>query len=210
MEEHMETNNKNSNNLERFVRDNREAFDNMQPSPALWDKIGESIGEPKKSTTRVVRMSWARWAVAATLFLALAGILSYQLFWKPQGSDIQLADRNDTPATKIATPETIDPVVNQIDPQYAKLVSQFTEVIGAKQAELKQIEKDDPELYKKFAGDIQKLDSSYHVLRSTLNANPNTEQLLQAMISNLQMQIELLNQQLSIIQKVKQPKADKI
>jgi hypothetical protein len=48
------------------------------------------------------------------------------------------------------------------------------------------------------------------VLRSTLNANPNTEQLLQAMISNLQMQIELLNQQLTIIQKVKQPKTDKI
>jgi ribosomal protein S6 len=206
----METNNKNSNNLERFVRDNREAFDHMQPSPALWDKIGEAIGEQKKSTTRVVRMSWARWAVAATLFLALAGTLSYQLFWKPEVSDIQMADKNDTPASQIATPETVDPIVNQIDPQYAKLVSQFTEVIGTKQAELKQIEKDDPELYKKFAGDIQKLDSSYHVLRSTLNANPNTEQLLQAMISNLQMQIELLNQQLSIIHKVKQPKADKI
>ena len=206
----METNNKNSNNLERFVRDNREAFDQMQPSPALWDKIGEAIGEQKKSTTRVVRMSWARWAVAATLFLALAGTLSYQLFWKPEVGSIQMADKNDTPASQITVPETVDPIVNQIDPQYAKLVSQFTEVIGDKQAELKQIEKDDPELYKKFAGDIQKLDSSYHVLRSTLNANPNTEQLLQAMISNLQMQIELLNQQLNIIQKVKQPKADKI
>lgn len=206
----METNNKNSNNLERFVRDNREAFDHMQPSPALWDKIGEAIGEQKKTTTRVVRMSWARWAVAATLFLALAGTLTYQLFWKPQTGNIPLANRNDTPASQIITPETVDPIVNQIDPQYAKLVSQFTEVIDAKQAELKQIEKDDPELYQKFAGDIQKLDSSYHVLRSTLNANPNTEQLLQAMISNLQMQIELLNQQLNIIQKVKQPKADKI
>jgi hypothetical protein len=208
----METNNNNrkTNNLERFVRDNREAFDNMEPSTALWDKIGEAIGEEKKSTTRVVRMSWARWAVAATLFLALAGTISYQLFWKQQAADLPIAQHTDTPGAGAAATNVVDPLVNQIDPQYAKLVSQFTEVIESKQNELKQIEKDDPELYNKFAGDIQKLDSSYHLLRSTLNANPNTEQLLQAMISNLQMQIELLNQQLTIIQKVKQPKADKI
>jgi hypothetical protein len=206
----MEANNRNSNNLERFVRDNREAFDNMEPSAALWDKIGEAIGEGKKNTTRVVRVSWARWAVAATLFLALAGTISYQLFWKQQSTDIQIAQQTDTPESQTTAPNVVDPLVNQIDPQYAKLVSQFTEVIESKQNELKKIEKDDPELYNKFAGDIQKLDSSYHLLRSTLNANPNTEQLLQAMISNLQMQIELLNQQLTIIQKVKQPKADKI
>jgi hypothetical protein len=206
----MEPNNRKSNNLERFVRDNREAFDNMEPSAALWDKIGEAIGEEKKSTTRVVRMSWARWAVAATLFLALAGTISYQLFWKQQAADLPIAQQTDTPDAGSTATNVVDPLVNQIDPQYAKLVSQFTEVIESKQNELKQIEKDDPELYNKFAGDIQKLDSSYHLLRSTLNANPNTEQLLQAMISNLQMQIELLNQQLTIIQKVKQPKADKI
>lgn len=206
----MESNNKHNNNLERFVRDNREAFDQMHPSPALWDKIGEAIGEPKKNTTRVVSMSWARWAVAATLFLALAGTLGYFLFVKTETTSIPLAIHEDTPKTEITASESVDPIVQQIDPQYAKLVSQFTEVIGEKQAELRQIEKDDPELYRKFAGDIQKLDSSYHLLRSTLNANPNTEQLLQAMISNLQMQIDLLNQQLNIIQKVKQPKADKI
>lgn len=206
----METNNRNTNNLERFVRDNREAFDNMEPSATLWDKIGEAIGEEKKTTTRVVRMSWARWAVAATLFLALAGTISYQVFWKQQTADVLIAQQSNTSKTESTSSEIFDPLVNQIDPQYAKLVSQFTEVIETKQSQLKQIEKDDPSLYKKFAGDIQKLDSSYHVLRSTLNANPNTEQLLQAMISNLQMQIELLNQQLTIIQKVKQPKANKI
>jgi hypothetical protein len=206
----METNNRNNTNLERFVRDNREAFDNMEPSSALWDKIGEAIGEEKKTTTRVVRMSWARWAVAATLFLALAGTISYQLFWRQASTDVPIAQYTDTPKTPVGSAEAVDTLVNQIDPQYAKLVSQFTEVIETKQSQLKQLEKDDPALYKQFAGDIQKLDSSYHVLRSTLNANPNTEQLLQAMISNLQMQIDLLNQQLTIIQKIKQPKADKI
>jgi phage shock protein A len=83
-------------------------------------------------------------------------------------------------------------------------------MIEEKQAEIKSIEKDNPELFRQFAGDIRKLDSTYQVLRNTLPANPNKEQLLQAMISNLQMQISLLNQQLQIIQQVKRPKTEKI
>lgn len=199
----MSTNEQNSKNLERFVRDNREAFDHMEPAPMLWDKIGATVGEqtqPKDS--RVVRMSRVRWAVAATLFLALAGTLGYMLFLKEPGEGriSQVAGSS----------EHIDPLVSQIDPQYAKLVSHFTEVIETKQTELRKIEKDDPALYQQFSGDIQKLDSAYHVLRGTLNANPNTEQLLQAMISNLQLQIDLLNQQLTVIKKIKEPKTQKI
>jgi len=191
-------NNKNSN-LERFIRDNRESFDHLEPSGDVWNKIGTAIGQPQK-TTRVISMSRAGWAVAATLFLAFAGILGYQLFNRQvESPSVTLGEK------KTEVPANADSLVNRIDPQYGKLVTEFTNVIEAKQVELRKMEKDDPELYKKFSGDIQKLDSAYQSLRNTLNANPNTEQLLQAMISNLQMQIDLLNQQLTIIQKVKQP-----
>lgn len=199
----MSTNEQNSKNLERFVRDNREAFDHMEPAPMLWDKVGATIGEQKQTKdSRVIPMSLVRWAVAATLFLALAGTLGYMLYRNSaeevRGSQVAVGT------------DHVDPLVSQIDPQYAKLVSQFTEVIETKQIELRKIEKDDPALYQQFSGDIQKLDSAYHVLRGTLNANPNTEQLLQAMISNLQLQIELLNQQLTVIKKIKEPKTQKI
>ena len=196
-------NNKN-NNLERFIRDNRESFDHLEPSDDLWNKIGTAIGQPQK-TTRVFSMSRAGWAVAATLFLAFAGILSYQLYQSSVKPETIILGQQ-----KTVVPQQGDSLVNQIDPQYGKLVAQFTTVIETKQEELKKLEKDDPELYKKFSGDILKLDSAYQSLRNTLNANPNTEQLLQAMISNLQLQIDLLNQQLTIIQQVKKPKSEKI
>jgi len=196
-------NNKN-NNLERFIRDNRESFDHLEPSDDVWNKIGTAIGQPQK-TTRVFSMSRAGWAVAATLFLAFAGILSYQLYQSSVKPEAVILGQQ-----KTVVPQQGDSLVNQIAPQYGKLVAQFTTVIETKQEELKKLEKDDPELYKKFAGDILKLDSAYHSLRNTLNANPNTEQLLQAMISNLQLQIDLLNQQLTIIQQVKKPKSEKI
>lgn len=193
----METNERKNNDLERFVRDNREAFDQISPAPALWDKIGEAIGEQNKRSTRVVRMSRVRWAVAATLFLALAG----SIYWFSGTRHVPLAEKQHNVS---------DPLVQQIDPQYARLVTEFTGVIESKQTELKKLEKDDPVLYQKFSGDIQKLDSSYQVLRSTLKANPNAEQLLQAMIENLQLQVNLLNRQLEIIQKVKNTKSEKI
>jgi len=73
-----------------------------------------------------------------------------------------------------------------------------------KQSELKQIEKDHPELYQRFVKDMNKLDSSYQALKTELPKNANRELLLEAMIQNLRLQTELLNQQLSIIKQLNQ------
>ena len=73
--------------------------------------------------------------------------------------------------------------------------------------ELKEIEKENPNLYKKFVTDINKLDSSYNALKKELPENPNREQLLEAMIENLRLQTEILNQQLSIINQIKASKS---
>ena len=50
------------------------------------------------------------------------------------------------------------------------------------------------------------LDSSYHSLQEQIPGNPNRETLIQAMIQNLQLQIELLNKQLIITEQIKQQK----
>jgi hypothetical protein len=47
-------------------------------------------------------------------------------------------------------------------------------------------------------------------LKDQLPKNPNQEELLKAMIQNLQWQIDLLNQQLNIIQKIKEAKNGKV
>ena len=77
-------------------------------------------------------------------------------------------------------------------------------MIELKQSELKQIEKDHPELYQRFVKDMNKLDSSYQALKTELPKNANRELLLEAMIQNLRLQTELLNQQLSIIKQLNQ------
>ena len=99
-----------------------------------------------------------------------------------------------------------DSFLNEVNPGYAKEVYHFTQLIELKQNELKQIEKEHPELYSQFVKDIHKLDSSYQVLRAELSANPDPETLLEAMLQNLRLQADLLNQQLTIIKQIKQNK----
>jgi hypothetical protein len=92
------------------------------------------------------------------------------------------------------------------DEEYTEEMYHYAKLVEIKHRELKTIEKDEPLLYRQFAGDVSKLDSVYHTLEKQLPENPNREQLLEAMIQNLQLQMGLLNHQLEIIKKINHTK----
>jgi hypothetical protein len=58
-----------------------------------------------------------------------------------------------------------------------------------------------------FLSEIQVLDSMYILLKKDMN-HGNEEVLVDAMILNLQLRIEILNQQLSIIQSIENSQKD--
>ena len=82
----------------------------------------------------------------------------------------------------------------------------YARIVELKHKELKAIEKDEPLLYRQFASDVYKLDSVYHSLQDQLPKNPNREQILEAMLQNLQLQMGLLNHQLDIIKEINHSK----
>ncbi len=191
-----------SNRLEDFVNSNREAFDSEAPTDQAWNKIQERLnpaigGQP---AGKIVKMGWIKWAAAAVIVLATGTFLFVKNSDPGTTSQPPVASLKD-PSPAISSTDSA--MLNDINPAYAKEVYHFTQLIELKQSELKQIEKDNPELYKQFLGDINRLDSSYIALKQQLPANPNREQLLEAMISNLQLQMDLLNQQLQIIQQIR-------
>jgi len=93
----------------------------------------------------------------------------------------------------------LDASVNEEMYHYAKIVE-------IKHKELKAIQKDEPLLYKQFSADVYTLDSVYHSLQNQLPKNPNREQILEAMLQNLQLQMGLLNHQLDIIKQINHSK----
>ena len=208
--------------LERFVRDNREAFDDREPPNDLWRKIetgldnrqptqaapiqrfpagtGPDNGSPFQQVHknpfrtggsrtggfrfRSQQIGWPSldWRVAASIaVLLLAGSFLYVNY------QYGVAHQ---------------PEVVAASPVYAKEVVQYTRLIDDKRAELKQMTEGNPALYREFAQDLDRLENSYQSLKANLSQNPNQDVLIQAMIQNLHYQINLLNEQLRVIQRI--------
>ena len=171
--------------LERFVRDNRDGFDAFLPQDSLWGRIESSIpsapAEPQKKVKRLTN-HYFDWRIAAGVLLALGvGYLFYL--------------NNEYGVTR-------DPGVALKVPAYAREFNQYNTMIDEKRSEILKLASNNPELYKDFSADLKSLEVSYQNLKSDLGNAPNQEALIRAMIENLQYQVDLLNRQLNILQRI--------
>lgn len=179
--------------LEQFIQNHHQDFDTCEVPAGLWGKIDKSLGKEilqnqeadevvfkfKKSSISKLKI----WAMAASLVL-LVGYLS--AFYLNNKSD------------------STEQIVAEVAPQYGNKMVQYTSLIESKREEIKQIEAHDPVMYKEFATEIEKLNQDYQNLQTELPQTPNQEELVEAMIQNLRVQLDILNRQLMIIQKVKE------
>ncbi|MEO6254351.1 MAG: hypothetical protein ABIO79_13640 [Ferruginibacter sp.] len=179
-----------SNKLKKFIWDNRKAFDNETPSDKVWENIEASFSAKKKK--KFILTPVYKWSMAAAAMLIIAS-----------GVYFIVIKKDPTVKTVVSN----EPDINKLAPEeYASQMNQFVKLIDTKQEELKTLAKEQPELYQKFTSAINQLDSSYNTLKNQLSATPNREMLLEAMIQNLQLQLNVLNQQLNIIHQIKESK----
>ena len=175
--------------LEQFIQNHHQEFDMHEVPAGLWDKIDKSLGEeiePDEIIIKFKKSSISRlkiWAMAASLVL-LIGYVS--VFYLNNKSD------------------STEQIVANVAPQYGDKMVQYTSLIESKREEIKQIETHDPVMYKEFATEIEKLNTDYQNLQTELSQTPNQEDLVKAMVQNLQVQLDILNRQLQIIEKVKE------
>jgi hypothetical protein len=87
--------------------------------------------------------------------------------------------------------------------EYGREFNQYNVMIDQKRNEILKLASNNPKLYKDFSADLKSLENSYQNLKSDLGNAPNQEALIHAMIENLQYQVDLLNQQLTILQRIK-------
>lgn len=181
--------------LEKFIKENRAEFDEALPGSGLWDKIDSALPSKKRSVLKPLY----KWSIAAAAVLVI-GTGTYFFM-----------TGNEKPAQPLADNETrIDTAIQNLVPDEAPQMFRFAKMIDEKQEELRILSKEQPELYHQFIRDINHLDSSYNVLQSQLKVTPNREMLVEAMIQNLQLQLNVLNQQLTIIKQIKDSKTKKL
>jgi len=178
-----------SKRFEDFMKNSRDEFDEVEPSADLWSKIEAQLTldeQPKKREAKTFSLAFVL-KVAASVILVM-GI----------GFGVYLQSEKDKKGIDLAA----------INPVYAKQQVQYASLVETKLNELKTASKNDPQLYKEFSSEIAKMDSTYKRLNNDLATSPNQERVLRAMIRNLQVQTEVLNQQLSVIEQFNQMKKE--
>jgi hypothetical protein len=178
-----------SKRLEEFVKTSCLDFDELEPSADLWSRIEKNLPpnfeQPKKREAKTFTLGFVMRVAAAVIVVMSVCFVLYL--------------RN-------ANTKSVD--IAAINPTYAKQQVQYISMIEDKRTELKELSKSDPQLYREFSTEIAKMDSVYKKLNNELATSPNRELVLHAMIRNLQLQTQVLNQQLSVIEQFNQMKKE--
>jgi hypothetical protein len=150
--------------IEKFIRDNRNAFDDKEPSEKIWKNIENNLRLSKPSFWNQV----AVWRAAAVVFMVLSGYLMI-----PKN---QLTPQNDAAMKEFSETESF----------YIKQISEKVELIG---------EFERNEGLNGFTHDFQQLEAMYNVLKEEMKNRPS-QKVKDALVLNLLVRIDLLNQQL--------------
>ena len=156
--------------LEEFIRHNREAFDDKEPSEKVWTNINASLAMRRTSVWNSV----ALWRAAAVVFMVLCGYLLI-----PKTADHSIAKDN------------MSAEFDDVEAFYFRQISEKVEMIDDFQKS---------EGLNGFTHDFQQLEAMYMVLKEEMKSRPS-QKVKDALVLNLLVRIDLLNQQLHKLEK---------
>lgn len=156
--------------LEKFVMQNRQYFDQEVPSDQVWTRI-------QRQTRR--RDSSVVWKVAAVLFLLSSAYLISARFF---------ADAEQQ-------------VANVFSAEFTIAERFYGQMIGEKFAEVAAFR--DQHASQEIFEELNRLEKEYESLKDAYAQNAS-EVLLDAMIQNMQLRMQILNEQLSLLKKLNQ------
>ena len=163
------------NNLEEFIRSNREEFDSMEPREKLWSRIESDLSESPRD------FGWI-WKAAVVVLVAVCGFLIWE-------------------RGEMRSEQTVAEAEFYVDPEFVETELYYTQLINQKMLAVANYEMKDPQVKSEFNNDIASLDTMYQELKQEYIDTGN-EVVLDAMMNNLQLRKELLDQELMILENI--------
>ena len=158
--------------LEKFIHNNRQKFDDKEPSDGVWEKIDRNIN-PRQTPA----IHWV-WKAAAILFFLTSSFLFYQLEFN-QGSGFLTSHEEKA----------------LLDQEFKSVESFYIQEISTKKEQIYDFEARNANVDEAFEQDLQKLDAMYAVLKDELKTNPS-KKVVDALILNLLVRVDILNKAL--------------
>lgn len=171
-------------NLEKYFKAHREAFDKEAPEDEVWQRISGKLDEREKQLSGGGENPYTRyWKVAAIILLVLSSVLVWDKM------------KQDTAQAPVAQ--------STMEDDFARVEAYYTTLIAEKRTSLQLNKNVSAELLEAFDEDLKKLEMMYQQLKEDYSSAPDTATLADAMVQNLRMRIEILNKQLQIIERLK-------
>lgn len=187
--------------LKKFVDEHRDEFDVFEPRTELWQSICEDLpGKRKEAKMISIKFGDSTSFSANSLFMRVAAAI---LLLVGCGVTLFLMKQN-APETGNTIAATTAPAINNIAPELAEVEAYYVSQIEEKKSklseyDLKVLGLDDQQV---IDNELARLDSSYIQLKKQLYTTPNTDEIVGALIQNLQIRIRVLNRQLEVLQRL--------
>ena len=167
--------------LEQFIRDNRKSFDDLEPSPELWNKIKKPESKVKVININPIAIGWKPFASRAAAVVVIFVSSYYFHEYRSQRSANNIAESTES--------------VIENNPLYKELVEAefyYTAQINDRKKELFILADDTPGLQKDINKELEDLDAIYKELKEDLKDNAYNQEVVEAMIQNFMMKLEIL------------------
>ncbi|HKI89232.1 MAG TPA: hypothetical protein VKA38_09410 [Draconibacterium sp.] len=162
--------------LEEFIKNNRESFDEKEPSLKVWDNI-EKATRPTK--TIHLNQVWLRVAavvvivIITSVLVTQTGILTSNKF----------------------TAKTDDPEMREL----IEAEAFYAQQVNGKLKEIRKCYNTNPELKNEIESDLTELEDMYNDLKKDLKDNISNKMVIEAMIDNNRNRLKLVDEVLEQI-----------
>jgi hypothetical protein len=173
--------------LEKYILDHREEFDDLEPDPAVWEKV-----DTRKAP--VIRINWrsAAWKVAAGVAIFIASYFFHDY----------MASRNQSPSTMIGhLGEDASPIAREL----IEAEAYYSAQIDLKKDEVFRLTASNPEIRHEIDREMVDLDRVFTELKEDLNDNADNQEVLEAMIQNYRLKLDILEEMLWQLKQSNEP-----
>ncbi|MCF8296675.1 MAG: hypothetical protein K9J13_03940 [Saprospiraceae bacterium] len=182
--------------LESFIVDNKNQFDDLEPSAELWNKIDKANQETRQKVINIRKINWnsVLWKAASVVIIFIASYFVHDFINKP---------------TQLATQDKNSEQIITNNEEFSKLFeaeAYYVSKINTTKSKLFNYADEYPGIKNDINNDMLELDSIYAELKNDLNENIANEQVIDAMIQNYRIKLEILEEVLSIIERSKNNK----
>jgi hypothetical protein len=159
--------------LEDIIRDNRDLFEDKEPSEGHLDRFSVKLEiRHQKMATRRSIVPYLLRAAVVTLLVTLSSLWTWDHFIRPGSGRMTLG---------------------QVSPQYKEVENYYVRQVNMMEGEIVNMDLNtSPEQKKILIKEVKSMDSTYVALQKELKANPNDERIINAMIEHYQTKLEVM------------------